>query len=714
MPALTSLFSLFARLLGKFRLRTVLIVPFVLQIGLIVGLVSWLAISSGQHAVQELTLRLRNEISLRVQEKLRSFVQLPQSLNQNNADAVKLSILKPQDTEVVRQYLQRQLLANPALTLVGLGTEQPMYVDVARLDQSDFLKLALWNPQQGPVRNWKVDLNGVLFDEIPTDPKYDHRKRPWYQLAVNRGQAGWSDVYVTKTPPRLVLSATQPLFDEQQRFSGVAVASLSLAGISEFLSNLQVGKTGQSFIIERNGNLLATSTGEVPFILKSGQPQRLSMLDSKDHLTGRTSHFLHEKFPDLKKIQRPTNLEFMIADQRQFVQVLPFADGRGLEWLIVVVIPELDFMEEIQANAWRTLWLVLVALGAVIALGILTARWVTGPITAINQVAGEISQGAWDKTVQLQRHDELGELAAAFNHMTRQLRETLTTLEHRVEERTADLAQANITLEQRVLERSNELEHALAHLMQTEKMATLGGMVAGLTHELNTPLSNVRLAAEALAAEVQNLAQAWDQGLLKRSTLDKFIEYTASTSIMIDRAAQRSANLIESFKQVAVDQSSQRRCQFDLRQIVLHTVQTLEPTLNRTPFQVVIDVETGMIIDGYPGPMEQVLTNLIGNSLAHAFAGRDHGCMTIQATRIGQDLQLVYIDDGIGMHDDITRRIFDPFFTTKAGAGGSGIGMYTVYNLITGLMGGMIQVEGRPGQGARFAMLIPGVCVGRA
>lgn len=701
---------------GKFRLRTIFIVPFVLQVLAIVSLVGWLAWHAGHGAVDELSLRLRNEISARVQEKLSSALEVPHALNQYNARALELGLLQVADTERLRHYFQQQLMAQNALTLVGYGSEAGSYVDVARLDQPGYLKLAVLTPQQGESKNWKVDLSGKILEAIPSDPKYDHRQRPWYQSAKSRGTQGWSSIYVTKTPQRLVVSATLPLTPHGQpgaAISGVAVSSLSLSGISDFLRQLKVGKTGQSFIIESSGDLVATSTGEVPFLNpgNGGQPKRLAATDSSNALTRATSRFLRQQFADFKQISGEQNTSFELDGARQFVQVLPFRDNKGMSWLIVVVIPEQDFMQEIAANTRTNLYLCIVAVLLAILIGMWTTRWVTGPILAIHQSASEIIQGDWHKTVKLDRTDELGDLALMFNKMTSQLKDTLTLLEARVEERTAQLAEANTLLEQRVQERTQELAQAMSHLAQNEKMAVLGGMVAGITHEINTPLGNVRLAAAGLAAEVTRLAEEMQGGRITRTSMDKFIAYSKATTSLIDRASERSASLIASFKQVAVDQVSERRYRFDLRKIVEHTVQTLGPTLKSTPFIIDIHIPPGIEMDAWPGPIEQIISNLVNNSLLHAFAGREHGAMSVSARQLGMDVEIEYGDDGVGMREDVLNHIFDPFFTTKAGKGGSGLGMYTVYNLVNGLFGGRISIEGRPGLGARFTLYLPNVCV---
>lgn len=269
------------------------------------------------------------------------------------------------------------------------------------------------------------------------------------------------------------------------------------------------------------------------------------------------------------------------------------------------------------------------------------------------------------------------------------------------------IEEANRTLEARVAERTAELQQAMDHVVQQEKMASLGSLVAGITHELHTPLSNMRLVSASLLDRVEQLADDLSVGKISRSTLDGFITYCRESSALIERASERSYSLIESFKQVSVDQSSDRRCEFDLLDIVSHTVSTLRPMLKTTSHSVEIDIPAGIIIDSFPGPLEQIITNLITNSIAHAFPDREAGTMRICARHTDHHFTVSFEDNGVGISDDIKLRIFDPFFTTKAGRGGSGIGMYTVYNLVTSLYGGTIEIDGRLGQGARITAKFP-------
>jgi PAS domain S-box-containing protein len=263
-------------------------------------------------------------------------------------------------------------------------------------------------------------------------------------------------------------------------------------------------------------------------------------------------------------------------------------------------------------------------------------------------------------------------------------------------------------LEDLVAERTAELRQAMAQLVQTEKLAALGNLVAGVAHELNTPLGNARVVAGSLGEHLRDFATAVDSGALRRSQVGAFLDRTREAVDLLERNTARAADLIGHFKQVAVDQTSARRRRFDLRQTVEELLTTLQPQFKHTAHRVDLDIPSGLELDSYPGPLEQVLANLIDNSLAHGFAGVGTGCIQLQAQAVDStQVVLRYADNGTGIPTAILNRIFEPFFTTRLGQGGSGLGLYIVYNLVTGVLGGAIQAHSQPGQGTVFTLVLP-------
>jgi len=269
-------------------------------------------------------------------------------------------------------------------------------------------------------------------------------------------------------------------------------------------------------------------------------------------------------------------------------------------------------------------------------------------------------------------------------------------LEQRVVLRTQELAAAN-----------DDLKRAMGQLVQTEKLASLGNLVAGVAHELNTPLGNMLTVATTLHQCVLEFDASVASGGLRRSVLGDFVSRSLEATRLIERSAERASELISHFKQVAVDQTSVRRRKFDLAKVVGETLFTLRPMLGKMTHQLVTDIAPGILMDSYPGPLEQVLTNFVTNSLLHGFEGRSHGTMHIQARQEGGRVILVYRDDGAGMSAAAVSHAFDPFFTTRLGKGGSGLGLYIVYNMVTAVLGGRIDLNSQPQTGVEFVIDLP-------
>lgn len=284
------------------------------------------------------------------------------------------------------------------------------------------------------------------------------------------------------------------------------------------------------------------------------------------------------------------------------------------------------------------------------------------------------------------------------------MREATEMLEQNVQIRTVKLEQANLELEDAL----NSLKMMQNELIRAEKMAALGSLVGGVAHELNTPIGNSITMGSALLDETKKMMGKIKAGAVRLATIESHLRDMDEGIEVLLRNLQRAAELVSGFKQVAVDRSTDRIRRFDLKHTLEEIVLTLGPMLRNTPYRITLDLAKDITIESYPGPLGQIITNFISNAVTHGFDGKDQGCIRLATRRCEDDqIEIVFSDDGNGMDEIHLRRVFEPFFTTKLGQGGSGLGMHIVYNLVTEVLRGKIDVESRIGAGTTLRLRLP-------
>lgn len=451
-------FRWFSRKSQQLSLRWVLVVPFLLQIFGVVGLIGFLSLRNGQRSVDTLVQKLQTEIAQEINLHLQNYLREPDLANRATIAAIELGLLDPADPQTLITYFRRAIADSTQINTIQYGSVAGEYLGVGRWENgTQVLKIA--------DRTMNDVFQTILLGEdnkraeiLSSRENYVLGERAWFKNPLEAKTTRWSPVYVMFSHQMLGLTLAEPVRNSAGTVTGVIGTDVLLAEIDTFLRNLKIGNTGQAFIVERDGTLIGSSTLDSSLNFDGeAEPTRLTAATSGDRLIQGTTAYLQEKFGDLSKIETSTQQRFRLNRDHYFLQVTPYQDEFGLDWLVVQIIPESDFMAQIHANTRNTVIISLVALVVASGVGIATSRWIADPILQLSHAAIALAQGQWD--VILPSHSaakggmmqETTKLALAFHRMRLQLQksfdelaEAKTGLEVKVQERTAELRESEL------------------------------------------------------------------------------------------------------------------------------------------------------------------------------------------------------------------------------------------------------------------------------
>jgi hypothetical protein len=682
----------FSKLLEKIPLRLVLIVPFLVQISAAVGLTGYLSLRNGQQAVKELADRLMDRTNDLVKQHLDAYLIIPHQINQLNVDAIELGMLDLKDFKKAGHYFWQQMQVFN-VDYINYANEAGEFIGVERIDKNKFVINETLKSSLDTMSIYTTDDRGnrAKLQEIINDSSAI-QEEDWYADAIEAGHPVWSSIYQWDDRPDILsISSSYPIYDRFGKPIGVIGNDLRLAGISNFLQNLKISSSGRIFIIEGDGLLVASSSQEKPFTLVKGEAKRLNAIKSSDPIVRASANYLLQKFGSFKNINTSQELEFRVREGRQFVHVQPWEDEFGLYWLVAIVIPESDFMTQINANTHTTILLCLVALLIAILLGLITSRWLNKPVLNLVIASEAIAKGNLEQQVKPQGVKEIKILARSFNQMALQLRQSFTTLEKtneeleiRVEGRTAELQEAKLTAD-----RANQAKSQF---------------LANMSHELRTPLNGILGYAQILQRDRTIAPEKQDQiniisqcGSHLLTLINDILDLSKieAGKLELDPKDFNFAFFLQGVVEICRIRAEQKEITFTYQ------------VLNQLPIAIHADEKR----------LRQVLINLLGNAIKFT----DKGGVTFKVGLIqsspteleskndisakkNQKIRFLIEDTGVGMTSEQLQKIFLPFEQVgerSRQAEGTGLGL-TISEQIVQKMGSQLQVESTPGVGSKF------------
>ncbi len=664
-PLNLAITMIFNYLLKKLSLRLILIVPFILQLVITVGLISWLSFHRGQEAVNELISQLQQEVTARIHQHLESYLSRAKQVNQFNLRLIESGLFDSNDFNRLGKLFWNEI-ATFNFSYVNYGNAEREYIGAGQVEEHTEIN-ELKPPYFDKLINYAPDNFGNRDHQLSEDP-INPNNEAWYTDTITAGKTVWSPIYSWEGfPDQVSIAINTPWYNASHQLQGVLGIDVNISQLNDFLKTLTIGQTGKIFIVENNGLIVASSSAAPSYQLVNNEAKRLLAENSGDELIRTTAQTLKHHFGNWQAITSPSQVDLIYVQQPYWVQVTPYQDELGLNWLTVVIVPEADFMTPIQINLRTTLLISILALFIAIGVGIVTANQIIQPILRINRAAKFLADGHWDQPLlSTTRTDELGQLTRSFNNMATHLKATIDILE--------------------------VINQDLKHLHQLKDE-----FLANTTHELRTPLHGII-----------GLAQSLVEGALGDLSAP-----VKSNLTMIVASGKRLAALVNDlldFSKLKHEKLELQLKPVGIRELVDIIFTISQPLVAHKPLQLINQLDAQLpLVTADENRLQQILYNLIENAIKFTEQGR----IVISAQVNHQFLQISVSDTGMGMTTDQLNHLREAISSDEPIEAtivreyeGAGLGLAITKQLVK-LHGGHLWVTSQLGEGATFSFSLP-------
>ncbi|THB62811.1 MAG: HAMP domain-containing protein, partial [Spirochaetaceae bacterium] len=645
------------------------------------GLMALLAWGSSTRAIDAATTQLRIEINQRIIEHLDSYLGVPRKISTANANLIGSGILPATDGQLlIAHFWQQMQLFDTVSSIYFSNTEGGLANAGKELMDKSLYVIHTENFVAGPFYKHATDKNGQPVRLLVELPNFDGRSRPWYQKARARGWFSWSEPYILFTGQDISISASVPVYDEHNSFMGVAAVDIFLSDLANYLKEFSVSERGQSIIIEKQGTMIAASTGERPFIQAQGTKAAVRLLatESSNPVTAKAAEAILavcNGTPECRSSQEANNFHFLHEGVHYEGRVSPYSDGYGLDWYVATIIPNTDYMSGIYPYFWAALILVVAIFALISWISLIITNKISMPIVELTENAQTLAQGKpVPRGVYRSRIRELGILSGVFNDMAESLQSTLDGLTREIKER-----------------RQTEVELAAAKELAEEANKAKSRFLANMSHEIRTPLNGVIGFAELLLDSNLNEKQ-------KRYAHNAKSSGQLLLGIIGD---------ILDFSKIEAGKLELENVQCDLHELLheIADISSMQAEQKGLDFSLEIDPALPRCVDTDPIRLKQVLLNLTNNAVKFTAAG-SVAIITRFVKQPDQHCIFTVRDTGIGITAEQSENLFRAFSqadnSTTRRFGGTGLGLI-ISSQLAKMMGSRIEIKSTPNKGSEFS-----------